>query len=136
MPAVMNALDCLVHPQIATDAFPTVILEAMACAKPVVATRIDGALEQVVNGETGILLPPEDVPALSDAMANTMTRPALSRQWGARGRERVCNNFSLPVLAHKTLALYRLILGMPASVKPVREVPCFRSTTQAANHGE
>jgi glycosyltransferase involved in cell wall biosynthesis len=107
MPKVMNAIDCLVHPQIGTDAFPTVVLEAMACAKPVVATRIDGALEQVIDNVTGLLVPAEDVPALADAMARVLQDKKASAQWGTAGREHVCRNFSIPALAQKVRALYR-----------------------------
>jgi glycosyltransferase involved in cell wall biosynthesis len=42
MPAAMNALDCLVHPQVGTEAFPGVVLEAFACGKPVIASALDG----------------------------------------------------------------------------------------------
>jgi glycosyltransferase involved in cell wall biosynthesis len=103
----MNAIDCLVHPQIGTDAFPTVILEAMACAKPVIATRLDGAVEQVVPGETGLMVAPEDVPGLAEAMKSMLEGESLRLRFGAAGRRRVCDNFSLPVLAEKVLALYR-----------------------------
>jgi glycosyltransferase involved in cell wall biosynthesis len=113
MPMVMNAVDCLVHPQVGTDAFPTVVLEAMGCAKPVVATRIDGAIEQVVDGETGLLVPAEDVPALAKAMETALRNPGLCAKWGEAGRERVCANFSLPVLAQKVLALYRRLVPAP-----------------------
>jgi glycosyltransferase involved in cell wall biosynthesis len=106
MPKVMNAIDCLVHPQIGTDAFPTVVLEAMACGKPVVATRIDGALEQVVDRETGLLVPAEDVPALAEAMACVLNDKASALRWGHAGREHVQRNFSIPVLAGKVRALY------------------------------
>jgi glycosyltransferase involved in cell wall biosynthesis len=110
MPAVMNAIDCLVHPQIGTDAFPTVIIEAMACGKPVVATRIDGAVEQVQDGETGLLVPPEDIPALAEGMQKLLRNEPLRMQWGRAGRERVCREFSIPTLARKVLALYRSLL--------------------------
>jgi glycosyltransferase involved in cell wall biosynthesis len=115
MPVVMNAVDCLVHPQIGTDAFPTVVLEAMACGKPVVATRVDGAVEQVVDGETGLLVPPEEVPALAEAMRKVLQDRGLCSRWGSAGRERVCHNFSIPILAQKVLALYRGLHPQPIS---------------------
>ncbi len=112
MPTVMNALDCLVHPQVGTDAFPTVILEAMGCAKPVIATRVDGAIEQVVDRQTGLMLPPDDVPALARAMATVLVEQDSARRWGLAGRERVCKEFSLPVLAERALALYHGLCGL------------------------
>jgi glycosyltransferase involved in cell wall biosynthesis len=108
MPAVMNAIDCLVHPQVGTDAFPTVILEAMACGKPVVATRVDGAVEQVVHGKTGLIVEPEDISGLAEAIRAILQGGELRRaQFGADARERVCANFGLPLLAKRVLSLYR-----------------------------
>ena len=110
----MNALDCLVHPQIGTDAFPTVILEGMACSKPVIATRLDGALEQVTDGEHGLMVPPEDVPALAEAMRTMLQDEDMRRRFGRAGRDHVCRDFGLPVLAQRVLALYRTLRNEPA----------------------
>ena len=66
MPAAMNALDCLVHPQVGTEAFPGVVLEAFACGKPVIASALDGIPEAFAAGNYGRLVPPEDVAALAD----------------------------------------------------------------------
>ena len=111
MPPVMNAIDCLVHPQIGTEAFPSVVLEAMACAKPVIGTSVDGIPEQVVPGETGLLVPPEDLAALGDAMTTILQDPRLAARFGAAGRERVCQHFTLAMNAEKNLALYRQLLA-------------------------
>src|SRR5690606_23826650 len=94
MPAATNALDCLVHPQIATDALPTVVFEAMACGKPVVATRCDGAPEQVIDGETGFLVPMENVSAMATAMERVALDADLRRRLGAAGRRRVVERFT------------------------------------------
>ncbi|MBL9129183.1 MAG: glycosyltransferase family 4 protein [Verrucomicrobiales bacterium] len=109
MPAAMNALDCLVHPQVATDAFPTVILEAMACNRPVLATRCDGAPEQFVDGEHGVLVPMEDVGALAEAMGRLARDGDLRGRLGARGRDHVLSRFTLDHLAQRVLAAYREI---------------------------
>jgi glycosyltransferase involved in cell wall biosynthesis len=111
MPMVMNAIDCLVHPQVGTDAFPTVVLEAMACAKPAIVTRVDGAVEQVVAGETGLIVDPESPPALAAAMHTLLNNREACVRFGAAGRERVCGNFSLPLLAEKMLKLYQQLCG-------------------------
>lgn len=107
MPAAMNALDCLVHPQVATDAFPTVILEAMACNRPIVSTRCDGAPEQFGHEVHGLLVPMEDVPALGEAMRRLATDDALRAQLGGRGRAHVLAHFTLDHLAERVLAAYR-----------------------------
>lgn len=110
MPAAMNALDCLVHPQVATDAFPTVILEAMACNKPVIATACDGAPEQFENGGQGLLVPMEDVDALAGAMREMTNDAALRARLGAGGRERVCSRFTLEHMARRVLRIYEELM--------------------------
>lgn len=64
----MNALDCLVHPQVGTEALPGVIVEAHACGKPVIATTLDGNPEAFEVAGYGQLIPPESVEALAAAM--------------------------------------------------------------------
>jgi len=61
MPAAMNALDCLVHPQVGTEAFGAVVLEAFACGKPVIASALDGITEAFSAGQHGQLVLPENV---------------------------------------------------------------------------
>ncbi len=74
----MNALDCLVHPQVGTEAFPGVVLEAFACGKPVIASALDGIPEAFAAGNYGRLTPPEDVPALAAAMSEQVRQPAAT----------------------------------------------------------
>jgi len=115
MPAAMNALDCLVHPQVATDAFPTVILEAMACGKPVISTACDGAPEQFVHGEHGLLVPMEDVPALGEAMRRVAASPEFRARLGAGNRDHVLAHFTLDLLARRVLEVYRRVTGEAAT---------------------
>src|SRR5947199_29758 len=63
------ALASVTDAQGASDVFPTVILEAMAAARPVLSTRLAGIPELVIDGETGVLVPPEDTSALAEALA-------------------------------------------------------------------
>ncbi len=111
MPAAMNALDCLVHPQVATDAFPTVILEAMACGKPVIATACDGAPEQFEHGRNGLLVPMENVDALADAMRQLASSPELRSRLGSGNRDHVLRHFTLDLLAERVLGVYRRLAG-------------------------
>lgn len=113
MPAAMNALDCLVHPQVATDAFPTVILEAMACNKPVIATACDGAPEQFIDGEHGLLVPMENVPALAEALRRMAVEPGLRSRLSRHGRRHVLEHFTLDRLARRILDLYRELWSGP-----------------------
>ncbi len=106
MPRAMNALDCLVHPQVATDAFPTVILEAMACNRPVIATACDGAPEQFTDGVHGLLVPMENPAALGAAMERVGADEALRRRLGDDGRRHVLSRFTLDHLADRVQAIY------------------------------
>ena len=75
MPQVMNAIDCLVHPQIGTEALALVVCEAHACGKPVIASDLDGIPEAFAAGNLGQLVPPEDVNELAEAMVAQINSP-------------------------------------------------------------
>jgi glycosyltransferase involved in cell wall biosynthesis len=79
----------------ATDVFPTVILEAMASARPVVSTRLAGIPELVVNGETGILISPGDTAALANALEQMLRNPDLRLRFGRAGRARIEQHFQI-----------------------------------------
>jgi glycosyltransferase involved in cell wall biosynthesis len=107
MPAAMNALDCLVHPQVGTEAFPGVVLEAFACGKPVIASDLDGIPEGFAVGRQGKLVPPEDVQALAAAVLEQAQRPPLAIADRLELHRRVANQCSVSENARKILALYR-----------------------------
>ncbi len=77
-----------VVPSVWPDPCPSVVLEAMAAGKPVVASAVGGSAEMVVDGTTGIHVPPDDVPALRDALERIVTDAPLRARLGAAGRER------------------------------------------------
>jgi glycosyltransferase involved in cell wall biosynthesis len=79
----------------ATDVFPTVILEAMASARPVVSTRLAGIPELVVDGETGILAPPGDSAALTHALEQLLCDAELRLRFGHAGRARIEQYFRI-----------------------------------------
>jgi glycosyltransferase involved in cell wall biosynthesis len=78
-----------------TEGISLTLLEAMATGLPVVATRVGGNPEVVVDGETGLLVPPADPPALAEALLRLRRDPELGRAMGARGRERVEQRFDI-----------------------------------------
>lgn len=110
MPAGMNALDCLVHPQIGTEAFPGVVLEAQACGKPVIASALDGIPEAVTAGAYGQLVPPEDINALAEAM-RALTFQSVSKEARAELNRKVSAGFSQEVNTRKVAAFYQLLFG-------------------------
>jgi starch synthase len=81
-------------------------LEAMACATAVVASRVGGIPEAVADGETGLLVPPDDPVALADALNSLLGNPRLAESMGRRGRERAIAYFSWSTVAAQTAALY------------------------------
>jgi glycosyltransferase involved in cell wall biosynthesis len=87
------------------EGMPNAILEAMASGLPVIATCIAGNEELVVEGETGFLVPPEDVEALQDALKKILSDPALRQQMGGASRRRVEANYSWESTAQQ-YALY------------------------------
>lgn len=101
IPRVMAALDVFVLPSILPDSFPTVILEAMAAGKPVVATRSGGASEMVLEGETGFLIPMENVEKGIKALEKLIENEILRIQLGQAGRKRVLSEFSLEAFEEK-----------------------------------
>lgn len=111
MPAAMNALDCLVHPQVGTEAFPGVVLEAFACGKPVIASALDGIPEAFAVGKQGRLVPPEDVPALATAMMEQARCPVLSDPERRALHQRAAEGFSLAEHARKVLSVYRQLVA-------------------------
>ena len=99
-------LPCIVDRNGASDVFPTVILEAMASARPVVSTRIAGVPEQIVDGETGYICEPGDEKGLADALEKLLRSPELRAQMGAAGQRRVQAEFAVDHTVKSLLAQY------------------------------
>ena len=91
IPEIVDLMDVYVLSSVA-EACPIVVLEAMASGKPVVATNVGGVPEQVIDGETGILVPPKN--------------PEKAKQMGFNGRERVIQHFSLEKCVERHRDLY------------------------------
>jgi glycogen synthase len=89
------------------EPFGIINLEAMACETPVVATRVGGIKEVVVDGETGLLVPPGDPVRLGRALSRILEDPRLAARMGEAGRKRVLQHFTWDRIAEKTLKLYR-----------------------------
>ena len=88
------------------EGFGLVFLEAMAAAKPVVATRVSAIPEVVAENKTGLLVPPDDPIALADAMLELVRDPARAGELGEAGRVRLRDHFSADIMVERTLALY------------------------------
>ncbi|MFA5111038.1 MAG: glycosyltransferase, partial [Desulfobaccales bacterium] len=95
---LMAAADLLVTPSVIApsgdrDGIPNVILEALRCETPVVATAVSGIPEVILDGETGWLTAPGDASALAETVVAVLTNPAEARRRAARGREFVRQEF-------------------------------------------
>ena len=91
------------------EGFGVVCAEAMAHGRPVVASAVGGLLDLVVDGETGLLVPPGDVPALRAALERLLRDPELRRRMGAAARERA-RHLSWESVTDATLAAYEQAL--------------------------
>ena len=98
-----------VVPSICRDACPTVAMEAMYMSKPVIASRIGGLADIVVDGETGLLVEPGNVEVLREAMQTLMCHSELRRQMGLRAKQRVAEFQAATVVSHIE-EIYREIL--------------------------
>lgn len=107
-PALIAAADVFVLPSLA-EPFGLVLLEAMALGRPVVATRVGGPLEIVVDGETGFLVPPSSPEALADALQALLADPALARRLGENGRVRYEGQFTVAKMSQAILAVYQAV---------------------------
>jgi starch synthase len=81
-------------------------LEAMACGTAVAGSRTGGIPEVVADGETGLLVPPDDPPALAEALNALLRDPARARAMGQAGRKRAIAEFGWPAIAAQTADLY------------------------------
>lgn len=95
IPNIMCGLDVFILPSILPDPFPTVILEAMAATKPVVATSHGGASEMVLDGQTGVLIPWDDEEAAYSRVKNVIENASLRKQMGDSAKERLLEKFTL-----------------------------------------
>ena len=93
------------------EGFGVVCAEAMAYGRPVVAGAVGGLLDLVADGETGLLVPPRDVPALREALERLIGDRELRRRMGEAARERVRSRFAWPAVTDATLAAYEEALA-------------------------
>lgn len=109
VPRVLAALQVFALPSL-WEGMPNAVLEAMAASLPVVATRVGGVPEVVVDGVTGLLIPPRDADALAAAVIRLLRDPALRQQMGKAGHERVRRHFSVEQMVRRTETLYEELL--------------------------
>jgi glycosyltransferase involved in cell wall biosynthesis len=110
IPEVLAVSDVFVLPS-ESEGFGRVVVEAMAMARPVVATAVGGVPEIVQDGQTGILVPPSDPAALADAVRSLLDDPARASRLGAAGRARAESRFTLTAHVDGVERVYAEVLG-------------------------
>ena len=130
---LLDAADVFVLPS-RHEGMPLVLLEAMDSGLPVVATRVIGSKEVVVDRETGFLVPSENPAALAVALARLLAEPELRRRFGEAGRRRFRERFTHERMAAATAALHEQVLaGEEALMKHLR-VACVGTGWIAMRH--
>ena len=101
----LSCINIFLLPSI-NEGFGMVLIEAMAAKKPVIATNVGGIPEVVIDGKTGILVPPKDPEAFSSAIINLYNNPELSNRMGLAGYWRTKNNFNIESTVRELENLY------------------------------
>ena len=105
----MQSADVLLFPSL-TEGFPNVVLEAMACGLPIIATPV-GAIPEMIESEGGILVPVGDVDAMVDAVLE-LENPEKRRQISAWNKIKVLNHYSVTTVMNQLIDLYQVVLEM------------------------
>ena len=106
---ILSAIDLLIVPSI-LEGFPMIILEAMAMAKPIVATNIDGITEQITDGEDGVLVLPRNPEAIAEAIIKVYNNREFTAKIGLAARKKVENEFSVEKMITETEKVYMSLL--------------------------
>jgi len=109
VPRIVGCCDIAVLPSKA-EGLPNAILEYLAAGLPTVASRVGGNIEIVQDGTSGLLVPPEDSPALAEALLHLLRNPGFAATLGKKGREYVTQEFSFQRMIENTDQLYTELL--------------------------
>jgi glycosyltransferase involved in cell wall biosynthesis len=110
VPALLSAVTVSVMPSL-NEALSNVLLESMAAGAAVVATDVGGTTEALIDGKTGILVPPADPAAMAVAIERLLNNPGLARDVGARARQTIADRFSVTRMVDATEDLYDTLLA-------------------------
>lgn len=109
IPNVLASLDVVVQPSL-TEAGPIVPIEAMAMECPIVVTDVGGNSEEVIDGQTGLVVPAGNVQAIFEAIVEQLSNRTRAKSFGKQGRNRVLSMFTSSVNAEKIQHVYHEIL--------------------------
>jgi len=118
MPSAINAIDCLVHPAVGTEAFGLVVCEAHACGKPVIASALDGLPEAFQVAGCGQLIQPGNVEELAAAMHTWAEIPRIDEQVRQTLHAKIEARFAIALTARRVQDIYQSILS-PATTTAI-----------------
>lgn len=113
MPALFASVDMVVLPSY-REGLPKSLIEAAACALPLVTTDVPGCREVVTDQVDGLLIPARDAAALADAIAILQDEPALAKRLGLAARTKALAEFDEQIVIKRTMDVYQELLGEPA----------------------
>ncbi len=122
------AMDIFVLPTY-REGFPISVLEAQAAARPVVTTRATGAIDSIVDGVTGVLVPVGDAQALANALVVLLSNPELARQMGLAGRERMLQEFTQETIWEALTRFYHQLMHDRGLTAPLPQGAAQKANT-------
>jgi glycosyltransferase involved in cell wall biosynthesis len=105
------AADVVVLPSFPPESFGVVLIEAMACGKPVIASNLPGVRSVVSDGEDGLLVRPGDVEDLAEKIQMLLDDPQRRREMGERGRDKVEEKYAWPKIIPRLVRVYEEVLA-------------------------
>lgn len=120
--AAMRSLDIVVHASTEPEPFGMVIIEGMACGKPVIASQAGGATELFEDGETALAHPPGDDAMLAEQILRLANEPDLREKLSKQGRRAAEGQYHRERLAQELLTVYRRVSSAPVQLAPAVDV--------------
>lgn len=121
--SLLKGFDVFTMPSV-TEGLGTSLLDAMACEKPIVASRVGGIPEVVRDGETGLLAPPKDSASLAGELVKVLKNRELAARLAANGLKRVREYFTVERMVEETLSVYERLAGSGREAdRPGRVLP-------------
>ena len=117
VPAVMRTFDAMVLPSLFGEGMPMVVLEALACGVPVIATRVEGTPEVIRHGHEGLLARPQDAESLSQAIQVFISDRSAWCRMSRQAVQRHRQGFSDVKMAERTARVYRKLLVSPIDAR-------------------
>ncbi|RKY26348.1 MAG: hypothetical protein DRP79_05045 [Planctomycetota bacterium] len=116
VPDLLAAVDLFVQPSL-WEGLSVALLEAMAAAKPIVATAVSGTTQAMIPGETGLVVPPRDSNALAEAIVQLLSHPEQAQTLGRAARQHIIAHYSAQQQADQHMALYHRLLKQRAAAR-------------------